>query len=295
MPGNAERRDLPTLYAEHPRTFHENTFVYPVLSRRSRGLSIGINLNPDKVCNFDCIYCQVDRRSAAVTEFVATDQLLAELEATLELVTSGAIYRDERFRAVPEPLRRLNDIAFSGDGEPTTYRNIDRIVADVAAVKRRRGLDTVKLVLITNASMFHRLSVQEALTILDRNQGEIWAKLDAGTDAYYHQIERTPIPFSRILTNLRDAARLRPLVIQSLFLRLEGVGPPPAEIAAFCDRLNEILSAGGMIDRVQVYTVARRPAEDCVSPLVAAEVDAIADTVRRLVPVRVEAYYGPGD
>jgi wyosine [tRNA(Phe)-imidazoG37] synthetase (radical SAM superfamily) len=285
-------KEVLELYTAHPRQFHQNTFVYPVLSRRSRGLSIGINLNPDKVCNFDCIYCQVDRRTSAVTDFVAVDQLLVELERTLDLVASGAIYTDEQFRQTPEPLRRLNDIAFSGDGEPTTFRNIDRIVADVAALKQRRRLNTVKLVLITNASMFHRPKVREALAILDRNQGEIWAKLDAGTNAYYRQIERTPIPFERILINLRDAARVRPLVIQSLFLRVDGVGPPTGEITAFCDRLNEIRAAGGMLDRVQVYTVARRPAEDSVSPLSPEEVDRIAATVRALVQVSVEAYYG---
>ena len=79
-----------------------------------------------------------------------------------------------------DPLRRLNDIAFSGDGEPTTFRNIDAIVGDAAEIKRRRGLDTVKMVLITNASMFHRPAVKKALETLDANQGEIWAKLDAG-------------------------------------------------------------------------------------------------------------------
>ena len=221
-----EGRDVLALHTDHARLFHENKFVYPVLSRRSRGISVGINLNPDKICNFDCIYCQVDRRSAALTEFVETDRLLAELERTLDLIASGALYRDDRFSATPEPLRRLNDLAFSGDGEPSTFRNIHRIVAEVAALKVRRGLDAVKMVMITNASMFHRPNVQEALAILDRNQGEIWAKLDAGTEAYYRLVDRTTIPFRRILTNLRDAARVRPLVIQSLFLRVDGVGPP---------------------------------------------------------------------
>jgi wyosine [tRNA(Phe)-imidazoG37] synthetase (radical SAM superfamily) len=285
-------RDVLALHTDHSRLFHENTFVYPVLSRRSRGISIGVNLNPDKVCNFDCIYCQVDRRSAAVTDFVQTEPLMAELEQTLDLVESGALYRDERFAGTPGPLRRLNDIAFSGDGEPTTFRNIDRIIADVAAVKRRRGLDTVKMVLITNASMFHRPNVKEALAILDRNQGEIWAKLDAGTDAYFHRIDRTPIPFPRILNNIQDAARIRAVVIQSLFMRVDGLGPPPEEIDAFCDRLNVILGAGGAIHRVQIYTIARRPAEDFVAPLIPEEVDAIADAVRLRVKVPVESYYG---
>jgi wyosine [tRNA(Phe)-imidazoG37] synthetase (radical SAM superfamily) len=277
---------------DHPRTYHENKFVYPVLSRRSRGISVGINLNPDKICNFDCIYCQVDRRSAAVTMFVETGRLLGELEHTLDLVESGELYAEEPFRSVPEPLRRLNDIAFSGDGEPTTFKNFDAIVADVAAIKARRGLDTVKLVLITNASMFHRPHVKRALATLDANQGEIWAKLDAGTEAYYKQIDRTPIPFHRILTNINEAAGLRPLVIQSLFMRVDGVGPSAEEIAAFCGRLVAVRESGGGIDRVQVYTIARRPAESYVAPLEPAEVDAIAEAVRAGVGVPVEAYGG---
>jgi len=292
MPVPDDGPELSILHLDHSRVFRENTFVYPVLSRRSRGISIGVNLNPDKVCNFDCIYCQVDRRSAAVTEFVEMDRLLSELERTLDLVESGDLYRDEPFAEPPEPLRRLNDIAFSGDGEPTTFRNIDRIVADVAAIKKRRGLEMVKMVMITNASRFHRPNVQEALAILDKNQGEIWAKLDAGTDAYFRRIDRTPIPFHRILTNLRDAARIRPLVIQSLFMKVEGVGPDAAEIGEFCDRLNEVRAEGGAIQRVQVYTVARRPAESFVAPLGPDEVDAIAEAVRTRVRVPVETYYG---
>lgn len=279
-------------HSDHPRLFQRNKFVYPVLSRRSRGISVGINLNPDKVCNFDCIYCQVDRRSAAVTQFVETERLLDELDRTLDLVETGDLYRDEHFREVPEALRRLNDIAFSGDGEPTTFRNIDSIVEDVASLKGRRGLDTVKMVMITNASMFHRPTVQKALATLDVNQGEIWAKLDAGTDAYFHRIDRTPIPFHRILVNLRDAAQVRPLVIQSLFMRVEGVGPSAEEVAAFCERLREVIDSGGAILRVQVYTIARRPTESFVSPLLPAAVDAIADQVRVRVQVPVEAYYG---
>lgn len=279
-------------HTSHPRTYHENKFVYPVLSRRSQGISLGINLNPDKICNFDCVYCQVDRRTTALTRFVETGRLVAELEQTLDLVVSGHLYEHSPFDTVPEPLRRLNDIAFSGDGEPTTYKNFDAIVEDVAAVKRRRGLDAVKLVLITNASMFHRAHVQRALATFDRNHGEIWAKLDAGTEPYYKRIDRTTIPFDRVLHNLREAAQLRPLVIQSLFMKLDGAGPPEEEVTAFCDRLNEVIGAGGSIDRVQVYTVARPPAEAFVTPLEPAEVDAIACAVRNRVGVRVESYYG---
>jgi len=113
------------LHTRHPRRFEENRFVYPVLSRRSEGISVGLNLNPDKICNFDCIYCQVDRTTQSETQFVETRQLLEELEDSLRLAASGELFEHPQFQSTPPALRRLNDIAFSGDGEPTTYRNFD--------------------------------------------------------------------------------------------------------------------------------------------------------------------------
>ncbi|HXT57492.1 MAG TPA: radical SAM protein [Pirellulales bacterium] len=280
------------LFGSHPRLFAANRFVYPVLSRRSGGISIGVNLNPDKVCNFDCIYCQVDRVRQSETRFVGTEQLLAELEQMLGMVTSGELFRHEDFAATPPALRRLNDIAFSGDGEPTTYRNFDEIIAACAELKRKRGLNDVKLVLITNASMFHRPAVERGLAILDANQGEMWAKLEAGTEAYYQLVERTTIPFQRILDNITAAAKVRPLVIQALFMRIRGEAPSDEELAAFCDRLNEIVAAGGTLKLVQIYTVARQPAESFVAPLADAEVDAIADLVRNRTALAARAFYG---
>jgi wyosine [tRNA(Phe)-imidazoG37] synthetase (radical SAM superfamily) len=272
--------DPTNLFTQHQRTFEGNRFVYPVLSRRSGGISVGVNLNPDKVCNFDCIYCQVDRTEQSETRFVESDRLIEELDATLRLAASGELYKTEKFRTTPEPLRRLNDIALSGDGEPTTYKNFDQLMETVAQVKQRHGLDDVKIVLITNASMFHREHVEHGLEILDRNQGEIWAKLDAGTEEYYQLVERTPIPFRQILDNITAAARVRPLVIQSLFMRIDNQPPTGAELVAFCDRLNEVVVADGKISLVQIYTIARRPAEASVTPLASAEVDAIVALVK---------------
>ena len=283
------------LHTAHDRSFEDFRFVYPVLSRRSGGMSVGVNLNPDKVCNFDCIYCQVDRQTQSETRFVQLDDLLVELREVLRLVSSGEIFHTEKFASTPKQLRRLNDIAFSGDGEPTTYKNFDEIIARCADVKRDAGLDDVKMVLITNASMFHRPSVRRGLSILDENQGEIWAKLDAGTDQYYQLIERTPIPFQQILDNITAAAQLRPIVIQSLWMEVAQQPPSQQELESFCDRLVEIIAAGGQVSLVQVYTIARRPAESYVSPLAASQVDAITELVRKRVGVPATAFYGTSD
>ena len=87
---------MPThqLHTDHARLFEQNRFVYPVLSRRSGGISIGVNLNPDKVCNFDCIYCQVDRTRQSETRFVEIDAAAGRAaNDMLDLVASGEILR----------------------------------------------------------------------------------------------------------------------------------------------------------------------------------------------------------
>ena len=283
---------LDVLHTQHERHFAESKFVYPVLSRRSGGISLGVNLNPDKVCNFDCIYCQVDRTTTSDTQFVELPQLLREVDYFLGIVTSGELYDTDKFRHTPPHLRRLNDIAFSGDGEPTTHRNFDEVIAAVAELKRKHNLPQVKLVLITNASMFHRPHVERGLAILDQNNGEIWAKLEAGTAEYFKKIDRTTIHFEQILQNITAAARVRPLIIQSLFMRVAGEPPPAAEIEAFCDRLNEITAAGGRLSLIQVYTVARKPTESYVTPLNDGDVDAIVARVKERTGLNAAAFYG---
>ena len=280
------------LHTSHERSFETNRFVYPVLSRRSRGVSIGVNLNPDKICNFDCIYCQVDRTTTSETRFVEMQQLLEELDQMLALVSSGELFQSEHFSDVPKHLQRLNDIAFSGDGEPTTYKNFDEIIQACAELKQQHQLSDVKMVLITNASMFHREHVKRGLEIMDANQGEIWAKLDAGSDDYYQLIERTSIPFQQILDNLEAAAQVRPLVIQSLFMQVNQDAPTEKELELYCDRLAQILAAGGQISLVQVYTIARRPAESFVTPLADHEVDRIVELVTSKTGIQAVGYYG---
>ncbi len=272
------------LFEEHPRRFAENRYVYPVLSRRAGGISIGVNLNRDRTCNFRCVYCQVDRESPPLPD--ASDpidlaRLAEELDAMVAAVQSGRLFEGPRFGTTPPPLRRLNDIALSGDGEPTLCPQFAEAVEVCAQVRRRHGLDDVKLVLITNASLLDRPRVRRGLAVLDASNGEIWAKLDAGTEDGYRRIARSHVPFSTILGNLLEAARVRPIVIQTLLMRLDGQPPSAAELAAYSRRLTDLIAAGGQIKLVQLHTVARRPAEPYVSPLARAELDAAAEHVRR--------------
>jgi len=284
----------PPLYGDHPREFAANRYVYPVLSRRAGGISIGINLNLDKACNFHCVYCQVDQTTPGRKHVVDLERLADELDRMVQWVTSGHIFEGTQFQNTPTLLRRLNDIALSGDGEPTACANFDRVVERCAEIRRRHGLDNVKIVLITNASLLHRPKVRRALEILDANGGEIWAKLDAGTEDYYRKVNRSAVPWRQILDNLREAAVARPIVIQTLFMRIHGEPPPPDELNLYCERLREIVAAGGRIKLVQVHTIARKPAETWASALADAEIDTIADTVRQRTGMPTMVFHGGG-
>ena len=283
-------------HRQHPRQFEDFKFVYPVLSRRSRGISIGLNTNPDKVCNFDCVYCQVDRSATATVGRFDLAVAEKELRAMLEIVQSGALAQYPLFNAVPPGMLCLNDIALSGDAEPTTLRNFSEIIEMVARVKPHGA----KLVLITDAGGLDRADVKRGLRIMDANNGEVWAKLDAGTEEYFQLINRTKIPFARILKNITATAKERPIVVQSLFLNLRGRGPSADEIGAYCRRLRDIVGAGGRIQRVQICTVARKPmailkvdpAWKSVTALADAEVDAITRRVGEETGLEVESFHG---
>lgn len=279
--------------AAHPRAFRTNRFVYPVLSRRSGGVSVGVNLNPDKACNFDCIYCQVDRSKAPQERFVELDALKAELRAVLGgLASGGALWREPEFAAVPADRRRVTDIAFSGDGEPTMFRNFSEVVRAAVAIKEELGFGAAKVVLISNATGFDRPDVQEGLRFLDTHNGVVWAKLDAGSPEYFKLIDNTDFPFEKVLANILACARERSVVIQSCFMRVRGAGPSQQEIEAFCARLCTLRSDGGRVHLVQVYTVARPPAYGVVSSLSNAEVDHIVHEVVTRTHLKASAFYG---
>ena len=286
-------------YRSHSRHWRRNVYVYPVISRRSRGLSLGINLNPDKACNFDCVYCQVDRTTASTARQaparrgrrVEVDRVRDELTRLIDDASTGALFTEPPFADLPDEMRAIQDIAFSGDGEPTTCKQFRECVELTAEIKAKAGLQDTKIVLITDACYLTQPEVEAGLKILDANNGEVWAKLDAGTDEYYRRVNRPNYPLKHVMENIIATARVRPVVIQSLFMRLNDEPPDEAELRAFVDRLREITDAGGRIDYVQVYTVARRPAESYVTPLTDDEVDHIVERVEGQGGMRAEAYY----
>lgn len=263
-------------FRDHRRELGENRYVYAVVSRRAGGLSVGVNLNPDKACNFDCPYCQVDRTSRGGPSRVDVPALAAELEELLRRAGSE-LWSRPPFDTVAPEMRRVADVAFAGDGEPTTPREFPA-AARAARELRGRFAPGVPLRLLTNATLFHKERVRAALAEFD----DLWCKLDAGTEAYFRLVDGTRLAFRRVLDNLLLVARERPIVVQSLFPAIDGLGPDDAEVAAWAERLSEIVAGGGRIEHVQVYTVARAPSDPRCAPLDRARLDSIAEAARRV-------------
>lgn len=293
--------DLPTgwnpSFAAHPRSWRDFAYVYAVVSRRSRGLSVGINLNVDQVCNFDCVYCQVNRQrpagAEATMQAVDLERLRVELQQMLAFIKCGAIWGEAEFAGVDAAYRRLNDIAFSGDGEPTAFADFDGACRLVADEKAAAGLTDVRIVLITNATMLDRARTRAGLAILDANQGEVWAKLDAGTQGYYERIDRSAVPLAKVLANIGACGRERPMVIQTMLLCMHGQAMPESEWLAYVDRLRALRAGGCRIDRVQLYTVARQTAEAWATALFSGELAARASALRAALPgLEVEMFPG---
>jgi len=275
-------------HLDHSRGWRDFDYCYPVISRRSRGLSLGVNINLDQACNFDCVYCEVCRRHPPRRKDIDLDQLESEMKALLDTTLSGGLF------ATGEKRPRLNDMAFSGDGEPTTAVEFPAAVSRLAGLRKRYGLQDLKIVLITNSTMLREPCVVGALDEMMENGGEIWAKLDSGLEDRYRAVNRSGIPLGDILANLTFAGGRWPLVIQTMFLEWQDRPPLNDELAAYADTIRRLLDAGIKLQGLHLYTVARPTPEPAARPLPSAAIDRIAEYVKgRLPGVSVDVFYGP--
>lgn len=271
-----------------PRDFLDNRLVYAVISPRARGLSIGVNMNPDGHCNFDCAYCEVNRRHPSAESRVDLDIVAGELQKTINLVQSGEIKEQSFFSTVPDELLTLRHVALSGDGEPTLCPNFTEAVQTVMYV-RARSASFFKVVLITNSTGLDVPEVQNGLKYFTRDD-EIWAKLDAGTQAYMNKVNGPGAVLDKVLANILAVSRDRPVVIQGLFPSLNGHEPSPDEIEEYAKRLKELKEAGAQISLVQIYSATRpTPHSEC-GHLPLRTLSNIAQNVRTISGLKAEIF-----
>ena len=101
---------------DHDRDSAQLVYVYPVLSRRAGGVSVGINLNPNNACNWRCVYCQVPDLVPGMAPDIDLARLESELAGFLRRVVHGDYLAKHVPEGMPEGSRVLKDVAFSGNG-----------------------------------------------------------------------------------------------------------------------------------------------------------------------------------
>ena len=272
-----------------PRDFLDNRFVYVVVSARARGLSVGVNMNPDRRCNFGCVYCEVHHDEPLREKELNPEVMAAELRKTLALVREGRLRERAWYQGLPDDLLQLRHVALSGDGEPTFAPNFIEAVQAVVHVRALSGFPFFKMVLITNATGLDQPQVQQGLKFFTKSD-EVWVKLDGGTQAYLNKVDRLNVPLEKVLSNILMLARQRPVVIQSLFPAINHEEPPLEEIDQYALRLQELKTAGAQIPLVQIYSATRPTPNSACGHLPLKTLSRIAQSVRHVAGLKAEVF-----
>lgn len=240
--------------ADHSRDRAGLTYIYPVVSRRAGGVSVGVNLNPNNACNWRCIYCQVPELKRGAAPVIDLVRLENELRMFLHEIQYGSFMQAQ----VPLDARRVNDIALSGNGEPTSAREFEHVIELIGRVRGDYDLPKdLKLVLITNGSLIDRPGVQAGLRRMAQLNGEVWFKLDSVTREGRQRINNTRMSLKRMRENLQLAASLCPTWLQTCVFQTDGRPPSSAESDAYLKFIEELLREGVPLKGTLLYGLAR--------------------------------------
>lgn len=264
---------------DHNRDVLGMKYIYPVISRRAGGVSVGINLNVNNACNWRCIYCNVPNLTRGTPPPIELDVLEQELRTFLTDVLHG----DFMLQHVHEEDRQLKDIAFSGNGEPTSAKEFPQVLTLVEAVLRDFGLfGSIKVRLITNGSLMDKPSVIESLKQLAKCNGEVWFKVDAGTKEGIARINDVTLNPQSHLQRLKSCAAVCPTFIQTCMFALDDEPPSEADIMAYLALIGE---AKAEVEGVHLYGLARRSEQAEVNRLTRLSperLEVIAERIRQL-------------
>ncbi len=269
--------------SNHNRDIAGLRYVYPVLSRRAGGLSIGINLNPNNACNWRCIYCQVPGLTRGTAPDIDLALLATELRGFLDYVQSGEFYRDFKVEAAQQCIK---DVAISGNGEPSSVKNFAEVIHLLGDIASSAGIfPAAKFVLISNGSLIQQSNVQEGLRALAQYQGELWFKLDSASFAGRKLVNNTVLGQARLLEHLKIARALCPTKLQTCMLQYRGQLWTASEKQAYLELLKALPAAGILIRQIMLYSIARQsfqPEADELQAMPLAEMQAFADQISAL-------------
>ena len=272
---------------DHRRDYSGFRYVYPVVSRRAGGVSVGINLNPNNACNWACVYCQVPELTRGGPPPIDLGLLAEELRALLGDITHGDFMAHE----VPEGARSLMDVAFSGNGEPTSAAEFPEAISSVITIMQEmKLLPDTRLRLITNGSLLHRTGVQSGIRRLGEIDGEVWFKVDRATAAGIAAVNKIALAPEKMLANLGACCELAPTWLQTCWFALDGTAPDEAEQSAYVEL---VASVRTKIKGVHLYGLARPSLQPEAIRLGRLPPDQLAKLAARISALGVEVSLNP--
>jgi wyosine [tRNA(Phe)-imidazoG37] synthetase (radical SAM superfamily) len=236
---------------DHSRELSGLKYIYSVISRRAGGLSIGVNLNVNNACNWQCIYCEIPNLTRGSPPPIELDVLEDELRFFLHEIIHGDFM--EKNVAIED--RHLKDIAFSGNGEPTSAEEFPQVILIVKKILEEFNLlHKIKIRLITNGSLMHKESVLEGIQVLAKINGEVWFKVDAGLEESTKVINQVNIKPQQAIDRLKRCSEICPTFVQTCIFTIDNKEPNNKEIDAYIKLID---SAKKSIKGVHLYGIAR--------------------------------------
>jgi wyosine [tRNA(Phe)-imidazoG37] synthetase (radical SAM superfamily) len=205
------------------------------------------------------------------------------MERELREFLGELLHGDWMERHVPEGSRRVNDVAFSGNGEPTTSPDFAACMELVAGVLDELDPDrNLQTILISNGSQVHKPQVQAGLARLADRGGEVWFKLDGGTPVERSLLNGMEIPDQKVIDNLVQCSRRVRTRLQTMRVAVDGQGPDEEADGSWTDLVRSAQAAGARVHDVLLYGLERKvyqPEAERLSKLPAEELLARGEAI----------------
>jgi len=239
----------------------------PVNSRRL-GRSLGLDLIPSKLCNFNCIYCEVGPKSAITN-------------ARREYSPVKAILREvDDFLAEPDNVASFDLLTITASGEPTLHSGIGSLIR---SLKQRTAKP---IAVLTNGSLLSDPAVRQDLCGADL----VVPSLDAALNGSFQRVNRphAEIGLDAVIEGLSLFSREFGGRLWLEILFVEGINDSEVDIAALEKVLPRIAPA-----KIQLNTVIRPPMESTAKALSFAKLQAIASRLGPAVEI-IASFQGDG-
>jgi len=239
----------------------------PVQSRRL-GRSLGIDLFPGKICNLNCVYCEVGPTRSPVCRRAAYSPVRSICEEI------------DEWCADPERLASADVLTVTAKGEPTLHSGLGEILNHLKAKAGK------PVALLTNGTTLTDVEVRRELMAAD----VVVPSLDAARDEGFARVDRPAagLDLAAIIDGLTLFSQDFPGRIWLEILLVQGLNDAPEDIAALLPALGRM-----RIDRIQLNTVVRPPAEAWARPLSRERLTAIAGHMHRELGLPVDLPFAP--